>query len=161
MIRRNFHKKCTGLVLEHLPNSSRLIGMFWIILLLSTIFVTQPKTPEDLRWKNRILVISNVQSEGKWFSKANIDLLETRKLLVFFFQNGQLVNSNFPDSIDSEKFLKKLHNQKTVENWVLIGLDGGIKVGGKETPNLEIILQTIDAMPMRQSEIKRKDDGNN
>jgi hypothetical protein len=133
--------------------------MLWIISLLSMVFVTQPKTPEDLRWKNRILVISNVQSEGEWFNKANIDFLETRKLLVFYFQNGQLVNSNFPDSIDSEKFLKKLYNQKTVENWVLIGLDGGIKAGGKDMPNLKAVFQTIDAMPMRQSEIKKKDDG--
>ncbi len=120
------------------------------------IFVTQPKTPEDLRWKNRILVISNVQAEGEWFNKANNDYLETRKLLVFYFEEGRLKNSNFPDSINSTKFLEKLQNHQGVENWVLIGLDGGVKDSGKDMPNLKAVFQTIDAMPMRQSEIRKK-----
>jgi hypothetical protein len=130
--------------------------MYWIISLLSMIFVTQPKTPEDLRWKNRILVISNVQAEGEWFNKANNNYLETRKLLVFYFEEGRLKNSNFPDSINSTKFLEKLQNQRGVENWVLIGLDGGVKDSGKDMPNLKAVFQTIDAMPMRQSEIRKK-----
>jgi hypothetical protein len=135
--------------------------MYWIISLLSMIFATQPKTPEDLRWKNRILVISNVQAEGEWFNKANNDYLETRKLLVFYFEEGRLKNSNFPDSINSTKFLEKLQNHQGVENWVLIGLDGGVKDSGKDMPNLKAVFQTIDAMPMRQSEIRKKKDGKN
>jgi hypothetical protein len=69
-----------------------------------------------------------------------------------------LVESNFEGKIEEMPFLKKLNQgDGSQEKWVLIGLDGGVKNSGFATPLPDEIFRIIDAMPMRQSEIKRKD----
>ena len=45
--------------------------------------------------------------------------------------------------------------EKNQSNWVLIGLDGGVKLNKEGLPDWEYIFKTIDSMPMRQSEIRK------
>lgn len=130
--------------------------MLKIILILFLLNAENPKSPKDFIWKNRILIIQSLDSEPTWFDENLKQDLEDRKLLIFEFKRNLLERTNSEEEIEQSKFLDKLQktNQKS-DQWVLIGLDGGLKNSGviKATP--AEIFRIIDAMPMRQSEIKK------
>ncbi|WP_297338519.1 DUF4174 domain-containing protein [Algoriphagus sp.] len=131
-----------------------LLGINWLFLILVNVQMEQAKVLEDFRWKNRVFIINASpldEIEEKQF--------EDRKLLYFQFQEDRLETSNYEGEINLESFMKIIKAQPT-ENWYLIGLDGGVKRTGKGSPNVDQIWEIIDAMPMRQSEIrKEKKDG--
>jgi|AntRauMFilla1563_2_1112583.scaffolds.fasta_scaffold16565_2 hypothetical protein len=128
--------------------------------LLFNFLVLLNNTPEDYMWKNRIFILSDSQSISETLSPELIAEVNERKLLIYQFDKGDLIWTNDSSKINTDSFLEKLPQPKSNQNqWVLIGLDGGIKDSGNTTPNLTDILNTIDAMPMRQSEIRRKKDG--
>jgi hypothetical protein len=78
--------------------------------------------------------------------------------LEFYFSDSTHINTNFKESIQTSAFLRKLELNPTVEEkWVLIGLDGAVKNSGLEAPSTTAIFRIIDAMPMRQSEIRSGD----
>lgn len=132
--------------------------MNWLIVFAFMSLFQKDCVPEDLLWKHRILIYSG---EGGFAASLSEDLakdLTTRKLLYFQFRESKLINSNFKEPIQSEAFLRKLELDPTVkEKWVLIGLDGGIKNSGLGSPSPAAIFRIIDAMPMRQSEIRSGD----
>lgn len=115
------------------------------------------KTIEEYRWKNRIVIMN--------FENLTLDSLlvgmekssEERKLLFVEFKNGKFIKSSGEDEIDSVGFFKVLSRTTPNPEWVLIGLDGGVKASGKyQEFSLKKILQLIDQMPMRQSEVNQK-----
>lgn len=126
-------------------------------LLFQAIVISEPKTPKDFVWEYRVLIIQSSQPDSSWFD-LNLQLeLKERKLVVFQFNQDTLLASTYDGQIDSSEFLKKLKTlPQNLNQWVLIGLDGGIKKSGTSFPKQQEIFGTIDAMPMRQSEIRRK-----
>ena len=130
--------------------------LFLLPALLFSILIGDPKSPTDFLWKNRILVIQSSGADSTWFHKELAQGLKDRKLLIVQFKGNDLLKSNYEGMIDSPKFLERLDGKrKTDSHWVLIGLDGGVKKSGDSFPKAEEIFKTIDAMPMRQSEIRR------
>jgi hypothetical protein len=128
--------------------------------LLFNFLVFLNNTPEDYMWKNRIFILSDSQSISETLSPELIAKVNERKLLIYQFDEGDLIWTNDSSKIDTNSFLEKLPQPKSNQNqWVLIGLDGGIKASGNQVPLLSKILEIIDAMPMRQSEIGRKKGG--
>ena len=113
-------------------------------------------------FKNRILIIQSHESQSLWFSESlKKDLLE-RKLLVFHFDEGFLVESNFKGDLDTADFLKLIPEKADHSPaWVLVGLDGGVKNSGHSIPSPGEIFRIIDAMPMRQSERLKKGNQDN
>lgn len=127
-----------------------------INFILIAIFNSNPKSPQDFIWKNRILIIQNNESDSSWFKKDLKQNLNDRKLLIFQFKGGQLERSTSEHQIKSEDFLEMLESKTSKPNsWILIGLDGGVKSYGETGPLPEEIFKIIDAMPMRQSEMKK------
>lgn len=127
-----------------------------LLMVLLNLFSYQPKSPEDFVWQNRILIINSKVALERWPIEHHSQKLDDRNLLVFQFNQEKLLSTNCRDQIDAARFLKKLNKFKGEDiQWVLIGLDGGIKKSGKENPNPEEIFKIIDAMPMRQSEIRK------
>lgn len=125
-------------------------------LLLLSVFTSNPKSPKDFVWKNRILIIQSIDSESTWFHEDLTQDLEDRKLLIFEFNGDHLVQTNSKEELETSKFLDRLQNSnQKVNQWVLIGLDGGLKNSGSDRPAPNEIFRIIDAMPMRQSEIKK------
>ena len=113
-------------------------------------------TPDDFLWKNRILIYSGVGDISSWKSISLQDEIADRRLLYFHFKKNELETTNCKQSIDTVSFIKKLNlNSSTQEKWILIGLDGGVKNSGKTVPQPSEIFGLIDAMPMRQSEIRK------
>ncbi|SEF45442.1 DUF4174 domain-containing protein [Algoriphagus boritolerans] len=124
-------------------------------ILLSLLF-SNPKTPKDLVWKHRVLIIQSSELDSVWFQDNLKEDLTDRKLLIFHFQQGTLLKTNFEEKIDSGKFLEKLKNSDEMEyRWALIGLDGGVKNLGKSNPLPLEIFRIIDSMPMRSAEIRK------
>lgn len=100
-----------------------------------------------------LIVFDHPDSLDKLLSEQNQELKE-RKLLVFHFVGNELTESNYPGQVNLASF-NKLNSQEK-PSWYLIGLDGGVKRRGQEMPALKEIFGTIDSMPMRQSELRRK-----
>lgn len=125
-------------------------------LTLLSFVATNPKTPENLVWRYRVLIIQSTDLDSIWFQENLRQDLKDRKLLVFQFQGETLLNTNFNEKIDSNKFLEKLKSSSESDyHWVLIGLDGGIKKSGIGKIALpQEIFKIIDSMPMRQLEIR-------
>ena len=137
--------------------------MFWIFNLLILTHFNQteiPATPADFHWKNRLIIIKGEGDCSEWFDEKMQKDLSDRKLLVFHFEEGVLVGSNFKGELRTVDFLK-LFPERSDQNsyWVLVGLDGGRKSSGISVPKSSEIFRIVDAMPMRQSELLKK--GNN
>ncbi len=114
----------------------------------------KPITLEDLKWKNRVLLVFSQDFD---FEKSK-DLekeLNDRKLVYFVFEVDVKSNMNFEFS-DAYKaaLLNKYSHGTEGAKWVLIGLDGGVKLQETSDLDWEKVFKTIDSMPMRQSEIK-------
>lgn len=117
--------------------------------------VPQPgKTIKDYKWNKRIVItnfenlsLDSVLAEGE---KG----IEERKLLFVEFKDDKYIENSLSDELDPAGFLTILSKAKPNSEWVLVGLDGGVKASGKSQDfTLNKIYQLIDQMPMRRSEI--------
>ena len=121
-----------------------------------------PATPADFRWKNRLVIIHGEGDCSEWFDEKMQKDLSDRKLLVFYFNDGVLVESNFKRELKAADFLKLIPKKADQSiYWILVGLDGGIKSSGVSLPKSGEIFKIIDAMPMRQSELVKKGNQDN
>lgn len=117
----------------------------------------KPKKLEDFRWENRIVL---------YFPKENVDskivadslkeALAERKILYFIIKDTMLSNAEVDfDKSYQEQLKMKFQSSSNQGKWVLIGLDGMVKLKEEGDMNWNRIFKTIDAMPMRQSEIRK------
>ncbi|WP_304518046.1 DUF4174 domain-containing protein [Cecembia rubra] len=124
-------------------------------LLMLGMIGERPKKLEDFKWKNRI-VLYFPQSPTLFqelSSELNMGIRE-RKILFFVF--GEQLNTN--SEVDFSKayvaeLIKKYKSNCKDDCWVLIGLDGSIKLRMDGELDWVYIFKTIDSMPMRRSEI--------
>ncbi|WP_245189521.1 DUF4174 domain-containing protein [Lunatimonas salinarum] len=133
---------------------------FWVVLL--GMFYAETITLEDLRWKNRVLLVFPDAEQPLALDWEITDSLrmefEERDLLYFVFQDSLLTNSTHRFDPAYEVSLKKKYRlgSKNV-CWVLIGKDGGTKVRQEgDGPNWEELFGIIDAMPMRARELQER-----
>lgn len=112
------------------------------------------KKLSDFKWENRIIVTFDLPSNE--FQDIEDSVLAERKVLYFNFRGSKLSSSNFRGDILHSDFLNL--QAKHQAQYLLIGLDGGIKaLGVKQDFSLSQLLKKIDSMPMRQSELRKKD----
>jgi len=131
--------------------------MVWMILVFM-VFTLEGKetvTLEDLRWKNRIVLFFPADNQDPKFDLGPIEKgMNERKII--FLSIGDQLSTNSKSSFDPnylKDLQKKFSPAKGKSNWVLIGLDGGVKLNGEGNSDWDFIFKTIDSMPMRQSEI--------
>jgi hypothetical protein len=84
-------------------------------------------TLEDLKWKNRIVILFDDQANNKVFNFEHLEEdFKERKLVYFIVGEKFQSNSNFLFSSEYQKVLKSRYQIRSSEkSWVLIGLDGG------------------------------------
>jgi hypothetical protein len=130
-----------------------------IILMVFSSLNNDNVTLNDLRWKNRVVIF--FQGQGQKETKDIDSLkseLEERKIVFLSIGDTFTTNSEYKFS---QKFIRSLKEKYALKNsdgnWLLIGLDGGVKLKSEDSLDWDLVFRTVDAMPMRQSEIKKKD----
>lgn len=111
---------------------------------------------EDLKWKNRVVLFFPVEGEQDFEMTDSLLLeMEERKLALFIFGDSLLSNHEKTFSpIEINQLQKRYQMGSSKSCWVLIGLDGGVKLRREGDLDMDLILKTIDSMPMRVSEKK-------
>ncbi|MCL6257592.1 DUF4174 domain-containing protein [Aquiflexum sp. TKW24L] len=132
--------------------------MIWLISLIMAISFEGKDnvTLEDLRWKNRIVLYFPSSDQNPKFEFDSIEeKLNERKII--FLSIGEVFTTN-SKLVFTQDYLQVLQEKYSTEkgpgNWVLMGLDGGVKLNKEGDPDWDLIFKTIDSMPMRQSEIR-------
>jgi len=133
--------------------------MFWSILMLMTFTLGEKEslTLEDLRWKNRIVIFFPANYQNPQFDLKSFEN-EFSERKIIFLSIGDQIQTNTEASFDQDYLSgirEKFSIAGTKGNWILVGLDGGIKLNKEGEPDWDFIFKTIDSMPMRQSEILR------
>ncbi len=136
------------------------------VILLAFMSANDQITLEDLRWKNRILLVfptSAYAENPDYLFIPESDTLESeikeRDMVYFVFGDSLKSNSDFSFSNDYIEQLRAKHTLGTKKDcYVLIGKDGGTKLRREQSKiDWEELFGTIDAMPMRIREMKEKD----
>lgn len=133
------------------------------ILILAFMSSINQITLEDLRWKNRVILVFPYLSNSDSQYVPEIDTLQReireRDLVYFVFQDSLKTNSNSYFSSDYIDQLKKKYTQGIKKDcYILIGKDGGTKLRREQSKiDWEELFGTIDAMPMRIREMKTRE----
>lgn len=133
------------------------MGMYLMIVAMMMAFGQDRDLKlEDLKWKNRVILFFPEDGEQDLEMTDSILLeMDDRKLALFVFDGSMISNQVKTFSPDEINQLKKMYQMGSVKScWVLIGLDGGVKLRKEGSLDIDLILKTIDSMPMRMSEKK-------
>ncbi|PKD20730.1 hypothetical protein APR41_13750 [Salegentibacter salinarum] len=114
------------------------------------------------QWKDRLVLIIAEDENNEKFRKQLTELqknqtgLKDRKLITYQFlpekYHTGFQNNNWKNST---KLFKTYNSEKSDFRIILIGLDGGEKLDQTEVLSVEKLFNTIDSMPMRQSEMRK------
>ena len=118
------------------------------------------------QWKNRLLFVFAPDQSHPGYDALHKSLaaqaaeVVDRDLVVFEVLESDLSFTN-TDIIDPDT-ARLLREKFDVDRWdftvVLVGKDGGTKLKRKGRTPLKDIFALIDSMPMRQEEMRQKDD---
>lgn len=145
----------------------KLYALFLSLSLLTTISGyarTVTDNPlESYLWKNRVLLLASTEAAGASMAaqlkQARAEIQE-RDIVWFvlagearLFTNAQ--ETNPPEFVDSvhRRYFAESNTERSV---LLIGKDGGVKETA-ETLELDRIFARVDAMPMRQAELRERE----
>jgi hypothetical protein len=140
-----------------------LLLAFILIFLNGKPLMAQPYNTEDtrleerlgtLRGKNRVLVLYAPTAEHPEYVKQLRMLADAKdgladRDLVQITRTDEKMDAGTRDYLRRE-----LNVPAGAFNVLLIGKDGGVKYRGTKATDPEQLFQTIDAMPMRQSEMR-------
>lgn len=118
----------------------------------------------QFHWKNRLLFLFAPKRSHPVFDTLHKSIaaqqaeVEDRDLLVFEIleSDPSVMNSDRLDPQTAQYLRKKLDAPRGEFTVILIGKDGGVKLKRQEKIQLEDIFALIDAMPMRQEEMRQK-----
>lgn len=133
------------------------MGLYLMILAMMMTFGQDKDLKlEDLKWKNRVVLFFPVEGEQDLDMTDSLLLeMEERKLALFIFGDSLFSNHDKTFSPNEINQLQKRYQMgSNKSSWVLIGLDGGLKLRKEGNLDMDLILKTIDSMPMRMSEKK-------
>lgn len=144
---------------------TQLIPLFLTLLIATSTAIAQ-QTPtmvnlQSYQWKNRLILVSapsenapEYQQQMQLFSNQTAEFADRDLLLIELFSNGtSRINGNTINSEDVTQ-IKQQFNIGNEFSVILVGKDGTAK--RRETTPVEAtaIFEQIDAMPMRQQEMR-------
>ena len=109
---------------------------------------------KDFKWINRVLIVKNQNSILEQIKENEKNILK-RNLIIILIKDDSahvknyILSDYFYNSLDG-----KLQYMDSVNELLLIGLDGRVKKVYKKDTDLSAIFSDIDKMPMRINEIK-------
>ena len=122
------------------------------------------KDLSEHKWNNRLVLLIANDTDNKDLQlqleelKKDIPGLDDRKILIYkILPNKYQIES--PDEADwviSSDLYNKYRQLDSPFEFILIGLDGGIKLSEEEPVSSKELFSIIDRMPMRAQELKNK-----
>jgi hypothetical protein len=118
----------------------------------------------QFQWKTRLLFIFAPNHNHPFFDSLHKSLLAQksevadRDLVIFeILESGpSSLNTKDLDCQTAQSLRKKFDILKGRFVVILVGKDGGIKLNRQDLTQLEDVFALIDAMPMRQEEMRQK-----
>ncbi|WP_166521624.1 DUF4174 domain-containing protein [Zobellia amurskyensis] len=118
---------------------------------------------DDYKWENRLLFFiaknnesPSLQKNVRIFTEKDYELTD-RDLIILIMNPTNVFNADGSKSnIKPEQVYERFKLISDYEGILLIGKDGGIKLKKQFQVKPEIIFNTIDGMPMRQSELRSR-----
>lgn len=141
----------------------KILKILFFIISIITVDKSVSQNIVSHQWENRTLLILTDDTESTTFQNQIKELqihengLTNRKLIVY-----QIKEHTYTKGLKNEKWQNssKLYrtykSAKTPFEIILICLDGGIKLRQSKMLTCEKLFETIDVMPMRQSELNQK-----
>jgi hypothetical protein len=142
------------------------IKLIFVLCLMSSYSVnTNAQDLSHHKWENRlVLILVDNPDNDKYLKqvkelKDHEDGVRERKIVVYHitpekFKVG-LSDEAWQQSKTNYKRYKETNSQPEI---ILMGLDGGVKLRANEFLSSKKLFATIDVMPMRMQEMKRKKD---
>jgi len=132
-------------------------------LLLATISLHAQQL-SDFRWEHRLVLLIAEDTDNALLKKqlnelkADEEGLIDRKLLVIQINpsNSQILIPKDQSEQISPTLYQQFKQGKYSFSFVLIGLDGGVKLKRNEVVSREYLYALIDGMPMRRAEMREK-----
>ena len=109
---------------------------------------------KDFKWINRVLIVKNENSILEQIKENEKNISERDLMIIVIKDNSAhlknyILSDYFYNSLDG-----KLQYIDSVNELILIGLDGRVKKVYKKDTDLSEIFLDIDKMPMRINEIE-------
>ena len=148
----------------------RLKNLYFLLLivllnLIGQVTTAQPSALEAYTWKKRVLLVFTAhlkydlyQEQINAFEQATTGVLD-RDLVVFRIVGNEGYTPDRKRLTKSQnQQLRKYYNVPPIQfQVILIGKDGGEKMRTiQQTMDVKQLFRTIDAMPMRRSEMRKK-----
>lgn len=115
------------------------------------------------KWKDRVLIIlTDEERVDRLHRQVNIlqtdqEGLKDRKLVIYSVKGDAYRKGiNSDQWVNGSNFFEAFKDSELNFKVILIGLDGGIKINQSEVLSLDELFNTIDAMPMRRSELRTR-----
>ena len=130
----------------------------------SRIALAMPLDLAQFQWENRLLFLFAPNRNHPFFDTLHKALeaqkaeAKDRDLVIFeILESGRSsMNTNDLDHQTAQSLREKFDVPRGEFIVILIGKDGGIKLRRQNQTQIEDIFAVIDAMPMRQEEIRQK-----
>jgi hypothetical protein len=138
-----------------------------VVIIALSIFWNEDTWSMDLsqfKWKNRLLLIFAPKNNDPFFSALQNEIsaqkseVLVRDLVVFkIFETGpSFMDTTQIDHTTAESIRKQFDVPPGRFTVILVGKDGGVKLMRNAMVKLKDIFALIDAMPMRQEEMRQK-----
>jgi hypothetical protein len=122
-----------------------------------------PMDLDSYKWKHRLILVFTPSPEAHPYQElarevgTQRDEILDRDIVLFrVFPDGVRLNHRVFDGSASAALRERFSIPRHAFEVILVGKDGGEKLRQRERADLQEIFSRIDAMPMRQMEMKRK-----
>tara|TARA_B100000287_G_C20444282_1_gene706883 strand:+ start:74 stop:487 length:414 start_codon:yes stop_codon:yes gene_type:complete len=127
-----------------------------IALMINLFTIRETNHINDLKWKNRVLIIKN-HNKNNFSEKINSfekELYQRDFVIVHMKEDYAFIDdSKMPEKF-TKSIVKKIKNISFSKCIILIGKDGQIKNTYPLEISIEKIFSDVDRMPMRRYEMK-------
>lgn len=144
----------------------RLLILFTFLIFGISYSQAQFRTLKDFQWENRLLIIYTGEEKSGPLDSQLSEITQNQKgykdrdLKVILLKDKQVEiwKSETPNQLEYNEIIVELNieESESYQN-LLIGKDGGVKMRNDSPISTKKLFNTIDAMPMRQQEMR---DGN-
>ena len=109
---------------------------------------------KDFKWISRVLLVKNQNSTLEQIKENEKNILERDLIIIVIKDNSAHLKNNILSDYFYSSLGGKLQYMDSINELVLIGLDGMVKKVYKKDTDLSVIFSDIDKMPMRINETK-------